>query len=395
VQASTSFGGTAERNQQVRLPGPAPSAHNITLVYKRVVRFNDDALTILSSDYTENAQLSGLRLFVDHFIQHEYLKQLQREMRDRVQEAVGESGAFKTVDIVVSGAPTHDGRAIVPGILAMAAVARQLSEVLYAIPPYLDEVVAIILDSMYRFTTQCELIFDDVLGGHVSDDVLRAVSDSKYGIPSQLDADIERMLLGRELFKENIVSDIKRLSLVASLSDGLHWLADELTTLFCRGVSRRPVPRGHRHKPSTVSGISGTSTGTNSIIQETSGSWVSDNIAQAVNDMRKLSRHCIIALSVEFRCHCVYYINELKKGLYFTEDVASEPDSFITDLNRDISLGEERLAALLPHSSVRNVFSSLGRMVCRAMVSTARSITRINANGYDLITASSRFLMLL
>lgn len=67
-----------------------------------------------------------------------------------------------------------------------------------------------------------------------------------------------------------------------------------------------------------------------------------------------LTETCLFTLRVEYRCHCLYFIDlALREGSYYLAEETNEPDPYIWNLNNDLVLAEETLMLTLPPSRMK------------------------------------------
>ncbi|KAK5580964.1 hypothetical protein RB653_000991 [Dictyostelium firmibasis] len=102
------------------------------------------------------------------------------------------------------------------------------------------------------------------------------------------------------------------------------------------------------------------------------------DIAQRFKD---LSKRCLLALRIEYRIHCFYFLEGFKRAQYMCEEERTDPDSFIVELNKDLSASEEMMSIYLTSDKCNFLFSGIAKLIGKLLISKLVHVNSINDNG--------------
>ncbi|EGC33575.1 hypothetical protein DICPUDRAFT_36520 [Dictyostelium purpureum] len=151
---------------------------------------------------------------------------------------------------------------------------------------------------------------------------------------------------------------------------------------------KTPKSKGSGSSSSSSSNAfaTGSSFGFNSYHQLTSEAidalkTMEDSIKDIIDRFKELSRRCLIALRIEYRIHCFYFLEGFKRTQYVCEEERTDPDSFIVELNRDLMKNEESMSGSLPSDKCNFLFSGIAKLIGKLLIARLSHIRSINGNG--------------
>jgi len=164
---------------------------------------------------------------------------------------------------------------------------------------------------------------------------------------------IEEPLYNAKWERQNVILDISKLAILANLCDSLEWIADKIDAIGkpksgITSVSRNVVPTP------------------------------SENLAPSY---RTLADRCLISLRAEYRMHCFYYLDNLKRSNYYLNEEALEPDYFINDLSKDLSINEEVMSSSLPTIKKRFLFDGLAQLISNILIRYTQKVGKVSMFG--------------
>jgi len=232
--------------------------------------------------------------------------------------------------------------------------------------------------------------------------------------------------------RNQLILDIEKLTMLANMSYSLEWLADKVAQLFSQndhhhghhhyggvggntpdiigqkgkhlktpmknistgasgqksqlGSSRSSTPSINSNSSSGGSGISsGNQQQNNNITLSPEAIESLKSMEFSIKDIcarfKELSRKCLVALRIEYRVHCFYFLEGFKKTSYLCEEERTDPDNFIVDLNKDLSSNEEVMSMYLGSDKCHFLFGGIAKLIGKLLIARLGSIKQINDNG--------------
>jgi hypothetical protein len=75
--------------------------------------------------------------------------------------------------------------------------------------------------------------------------------------------------------------------------------------------------------------------------------------------LQSLADRCLYALKIEFVCHSLYFLSNIRSSSYYCDEEPTKPDKFVADLNKDLMRADEKLSRYLSVERKRFVFKGL------------------------------------
>ncbi|KAJ1964099.1 exocyst subunit [Dipsacomyces acuminosporus] len=188
-------------------------------------------------------------------------------------------------------------------------------------------------------------------------------TSSDQGVDTEKEIRLEEQLkTERSLHLSELIFDVKRLVSLAQLHQTLEWLLLQLN----RVASERAKVLGKHDGPITAA-----------LLKRHDA-----DRAKAADRYHSLSVQCLMALRVEVRAHCTYYLDlATREGDYFLDGDTPEPDQYIQALNADISTIEEKMETCLPTDKLNLVFGGISILMSHILIANTRYIKLINDAG--------------
>lgn len=202
---------------------------------------------------------------------------------------------------------------------------------------------------------------------------------------------LEGWLFDEVIHRQNLLADTTILTLLASLSDSMDWLGGQIDALGFAG-SATAMDGGAGVTADAGSAGATSHAGRRAQLRRRimRRRWCKDpsldeavpsNMDAIAAKFRALSENILIALRLEFRVRCHYFLRGVRDVSYAASEWHDEPDFFIAQYNKDLAMADDVLTAFLPPLKIRYLFSGLPRLLARILIQSAKHISAINANG--------------
>lgn len=448
-------------------PAIQSSPYNITSVYPAVIRFDEQVLRLMNTHvkgFSNQSYKPVLRNYMDDFIQRAFLQHIKTDYSKRVHNSIEGPEAFKCVNKPLV---RDSSRPLLHSIIDIYQLIRELVIDVTAMPQYASEFVAIMDSILARYFDKCVAKMDselrDILSGSLiynnNDYVTVLTSDplwktikmfshksrrgsisgstasgggSSHGGMDEVEEDwtqneeeeyqveayafygVNAHQTGQVISavsRSQLITELPKLALFASLSDSLDWLATrlcevtkEISTSHVPGMNPLKAPirnlrQSSRPRSGNYSGGNSLSSSTGALPTpgsplSSSSSFVPANsvMAEALDRVNQklevvakqfnsLADRALLILRSEFRIQCMFYMEGLKRTSYIVEETRQEPDVFISELNASLSSVEETMAHHLPPIKTRFLFDRLAALIARLLIKGLASIKGINKNG--------------
>jgi hypothetical protein len=154
----------------------------------------------------------------------------------------------------------------------------------------------------------------------------------------------------RSLHLSELLFDTKKLSLLASLAHSLKCFSLEVNSLLKDSKEKNTL-------------------------NDTKDNYTV-NLDNLLKGVKSLSDKCLFTLRVEFRCHCMYFLDlALREGDYYlTADNEIEPDDYILKLNIDLTTSQGLLSQYLEEKDVEFIFQYLSKLLSAMLIMNVRDI---------------------
>eukprot|EP01122_Echinamoeba_exundans_P013216 TRINITY_DN5727_c1_g1_i1.p1 TRINITY_DN5727_c1_g1~~TRINITY_DN5727_c1_g1_i1.p1 ORF type:complete len:1196 (+),score=222.83 TRINITY_DN5727_c1_g1_i1:69-3656(+) len=97
--------------------------------------------------------------------------------------------------------------------------------------------------------------------------------------------------------------------------------------------------------------------------------------------IKELSEKCLIALRVEYRVRCFYYLDGLRKSSWSFDANANKPDQCVLEFNSDLAESHEVFYVYLPTAKIRYVYGTLPRLISSVLISALTRLENFNRSG--------------
>jgi hypothetical protein len=97
--------------------------------------------------------------------------------------------------------------------------------------------------------------------------------------------------------------------------------------------------------------------------------------------IKELSEKCLIALRVEYRVRCFYYLDGLRKSSWSFDANANKPDQCVLEFNADMTESHEVFYVYLPTAKIRYIYGTLPRLISSILISALTRLENFNRSG--------------
>eukprot|EP01132_Coremiostelium_polycephalum_P007844 gene7844-9658_t len=397
------------------------SQYNVTPIYPLIVKFTDQTDKLLSShslnpsnekkkkthirnnSFGEDADKPKglLRLYIDDFVHRNFLQHIKNDYKERITSSIEGTEAFKPLERFKLVFRLRETKPILNSTLHIFQFITELFSDIVAMSHYVIEFGAIIQTCLLRYYEKCQSKFNQELEPTVTgtlmntdlykyilssldqkrQDTLSKFQDSReeeyeFKLESDLFQNPEKPIL-----KNQLMLDFEKLSMLANMNYSLEWLADKVCQLLLvsdsNTVDSTPIKSKSLKNPKNI--YSSKSNLSNESIEALK--TMEHSIKDITHRFRELSKKCLISLRIEYRIHCFYHLEGFKKASYVCDEERTDPDSFIVDLNKDLSTNEEQMSIYLSSDKCQFLFGGIAKLIGKLLITKLSSIKQINNNG--------------
>ncbi|CAJ1976726.1 unnamed protein product [Sphenostylis stenocarpa] len=346
----------------------------------------------------------GLLAFVENFVKDHFLPTMFVDYRKGVQQAISSKSlycsdcsfrihvlgtmfgsyygpaAFRPrAHVAAAYTPSIEkGRPVLQGLLAIDHLTKEVLGWAQAMPKFANDLVKYVQTFLERTYERCRTAYTEavlekqsymLIGRHDVEKLMRLGPSSAYlanllgqfNVESNssdaetIEAELELselMLNLRPIKQENLIHDDNKLILLASLSDSLEYVADDIERL---GQTT--------HRPSNH-------VGSKNHHSRSDSSAPSRSLASFAQDYRKLAIDCL---------------KEMANTEYLDDQDAEEPDDFIISLTSQITRRDEEMAPFISSPKRNYIFGGICGVAANAFVKALADMKSINLFGVQQI----------
>ncbi|KYR01483.1 exocyst complex subunit 4 [Tieghemostelium lacteum] len=404
------------------------SQYNVTSVYPQIIQFTDQIDAILEEKKAKEQKLHPgspqlnstgskiLRLYIDDFVHLNFLQHIKNDYKERITQSVEATDAFKPLERYKLVFKLRETKPILNSALQIFQFVSELFQDIVAMPQYVVEFGAIIQNCLLRYYEKCRSKFYQELEPTLTNQLLNTDLfkylitaldrvERKQEPPIKFQDSREEEFeykLQAELFqnhekpvqKSQLILDIEKLTMIANINHSLEWLADKVSQLFLQNDldhhHSTPTKTQNLKTPSkNIGGGSGVGKNTpklpsqkhNLLSPETIEALSDLNLSGVVKDYKDLARRCLLSLRVEYRIHCFYFLEGFKKASYLCDEERADQDTFIVELNKDLSKNEETMSIYLTADKCQFLFGGIAKLIGKLLIAKLVHIKQINTNG--------------
>lgn len=228
-------------------------------------------------------------------------------------------------------------------------------------------------------------------------------------------------MAGTPLTKKSLISDTSKLEKLALMHDSLAWLCERMDQIEKASEQRAPMPAvsafvgsgnaGLRKRNSgplevkkpddSFSAVPGGGAGGVRIMGTPARKHQRDRsiagaaalgllpaapkfsapIIDAMARIKELAEKCLIALRVEYRVRCFYYLDGLRKSSWMFDADQNRPDQCVIEFNADLMESHEVFYVYLPTAKIRYVYGTLPRLISSILISALGRLENFNRSG--------------
>ncbi|VDB99571.1 unnamed protein product [Peniophora sp. CBMAI 1063] len=414
VQATLSSVGTDERllgiEQHHRLL-IRPDAFHVSVLFQPMLAFLDRVSSILPSGF-ESARAS--RAVMEEFVLDVYLPQLEEKVSALFHGAVSGPEAFQP-DPASSWLST---KPLVHASTQLMALINSLCTMLMTSPFHRDNYARFILTVIIQFYQRCSDRFQSLVATGESQllgpDARVALAAQWAQNPemitclSQLldcppQADVKRRELCRQerdvettlladgvVEKDDLVHPSRNFASLGHLYRSVTWFASALSRLKTDAMPDEANPGSPMTAITATTPFfpvppSTTRTST-SDIQLPLSREMAMRFHALLKTYEQLAEFIVYAMRMDVRARIIYYLDlAFRHGNYCPDREVGEPDPHIIDLNLELAELDDIVASTVPGTEQHFIFDGVGLLMDELLVSTARNIRKVNANGVKKI----------
>jgi len=105
------------------------------------------------------------------------------------------------------------------------------------------------------------------------------------------------------------------------------------------------------------------------------------NLAALSDKLRALSEKVVFALRLEVRVRCYHHLQSIREVRYEEASLATQPDAFVVELNKELTAMATELAAYMSVSKVSYVFGGVEAVQGRILVGSMAFVTQVSTAG--------------
>ncbi|KJE96755.1 hypothetical protein CAOG_007027 [Capsaspora owczarzaki ATCC 30864] len=415
-----------------------PDPRNVVHIFAAVMTMTRHAETDLLPE--TSVTKDTLRQFLTDFVDQTFLRLEKEEVTRRAKLAMEDSDAFKV---------PRDGLSLAkdtqfPLLHSAANVERVIRQVCFLpleMPAYANEFMSMVTTILDRYLDLCQNVTRGAISGR------KPAGSVEIPILSGVWATNERMvavmqqynswqrLKGRPdttgalmddsdpaLYEEEftlqsaslenkpvaktaLIYDLSAVSFLAHLHHSLEWFARHVRLLLRRLVQ---MPDDLWNELSQDPQVNAAAAMADPLLDNTS-SLASANqpilrqadedhnispallatVSPVVEQLRDLSRQCLMTLRLEVRSRCFYsLLPVMQKSNYYCDREETEPDPLVAGLNKELNILEETMAAALSPAKIRFIFDGVPHLCKSILMRNLHSIKRINKHGVNKMCRS-------
>ncbi|XP_047332675.1 exocyst complex component SEC8 [Impatiens glandulifera] len=372
-------------------------------IYRPVLQFTDKVASMLPQKYSQLGN-DGLLAFVENFVKDHFLPTMFVDYRKGVQQAISSPAAFRPRANVATGyTPSIEkGRPVLQGLLAIDFLAREVIGWAQAMPKFAGEIVTFVQSFLERTYERCRASYMEavleklsymLIGRHDIENLLRSDPASAC-LPTSLgqrkvekassdaeaieiETEMSDLLLNlRPIKQEHLIRDDNKLTLLASLSDSLEYVADSIQRLAktCAKASSNLVEGNINQKAPHHS--------------RTASSFPKDLVSFS-EEYRKLAVDCLKVLRVEMQLETIFHMQEMTSREYIEDQDAEEPDDFIISLTSKITRRDEEMSPFIADAKRNYIFGGICGVAANASVKALADMKYINLFGVQQVCRNS------
>ncbi|XP_074280068.1 exocyst complex component SEC8-like [Silene latifolia] len=376
---------------------PEEGIYLAAAVYRPVLQFTNKVATILSGKYSQLGK-DELLSFVENFVKDHFLPTLFVDYRKSVQQAISSPAAFRP-RAHAAARYTHsveNGRPVLQGLLAIDLLAKEVFGWAQAMPKFAAELVTYVQTFLERAYEKCRTSYMEavlekqsymLIGRHDIESLMKldpansCLYDNVHNNPSdaygmEVEKQMSDLLLSlRPIKKENLIRDDNKLTLLASLSDSLEYVADSIERLaktFSVACSQVQEKRTKQRTP-----------------RRNEVSSTPKDLASFADDYRKLSVDCLKVLRVEMQLETVFHMQGMTSREYMDDIDAEEPDDFVISLTSQITRRDEAIAPFVSKVKQNYIFGGVCGVAANASIKALAEMKSINLFGVQQICRNS------
>ncbi|GAM18489.1 hypothetical protein SAMD00019534_016640, partial [Acytostelium subglobosum LB1] len=391
------------------------SQYNVTPIYPLITQFTDHIDSLLSNESPEERNLYSssegqqhrglLRLYIDDFVHRNFLEHIKSDYKRRVASAIEGTDAFKPLERSRFVYRLRETKPVLNGTLQIFQFITELFSDIVAMSHYAEEFGAIIQNTLLQYYLKCLSKFNHeveptITGALLNTDLFKHLlntldskkqesADFRDTKEEEFEYKLEADLFAvpdKPVIKNQLILDVQKLTMIANLYHSLEWLAQRVTSLF--SVTSGAGTSNTTSVPETPSkGLPKTA-----VKHQPPKNLLSPALTEILKSMdvsikditsrfRELAKQCLISLRIEYRIHCFYFLEGFKKTSYMCDEERTDPDSFIVELNKDLSTNEETMSNYLTSDKCHFLFGGIAKLIGKLLISKLVHIKQINNNG--------------
>lgn len=371
-------------------------------VYRPVLQFTDKVASMLPQKYSQLAN-DGLLAFVENFVKDHFLPTMFVDYRKGVQQAISSPAAFRPRAHVATcyKHSIEKGRPVLQGLLAIDFLAKEVFGWAQAMPKFSADLLSYVQTFLERTYERCRTSYMEavlekqsymLIGRHDIENLMH-VDPASACLPNSFDqpniesntsdaktVDIElemvNLLLNlRPIKQENLIRDDSKLTLLASLSDSLEYVADsiermgKISTKVCNHVEDSVNQKTPHHARTTSAGPK--------------------DLTSFAEEYRKLAIDCLKVLRVEMLLETIFRMQEMTSREYLEDQDAEEPDDFIISLTSQITRRDEEMAPFISELKRKYIFGAICSVAANAFIRALADMKVVNLFGVQQICRNS------
>ncbi|CDS07546.1 hypothetical protein LRAMOSA01495 [Lichtheimia ramosa] len=407
-----------------------PDAYNVSVLLRPTMAFLVRLREVFPNYDDRNKE--GFGSFLDDFAINVFLPQIEEKVMQLISHATVGMDAFQDD----RNYKNYSKYPIVKSAVALISVIQSLCRTMHAMPFHTEEYTRLIEVVLLKYYEKCYQRFyslvarggayEDKKDGSAEADISTsgdwAQDESLIGLLAQnpyfnddTRADFEfvkalnqaeitmefKLKEDRQLETEELIFEPKRLIALGRLYHSLKWFVREIwelrtpneqikipklpistTDLDNSQIDSQSTEAAGSRRWSQGNRRSSMGEGENGTIMLPLKGEAAKRFDTLLTTYQQLAETCLFTLRLENRCHTIYYLEmAMQDGNYYLEDESYEPDPYVITLNADLMDMDDCITASLPPKDEIFAFDGLPALMVHILITEARQIKRMNANG--------------
>lgn len=395
--------------------------YNMTIVYRPVVQFIERALSIIGKNREEKEEIEkdSLKEYLSTFITTTLLRHVTADINIRLDQIIQDSASFAPKEdeerkLAQSNSNTGSGNnsnsakpvIVMKSAIEIAHVVQKVVGYVFLLPTAAQQLLDILSYVVEKFLSKCQQKYVEVTRDAYSAKCLSDVnlyntitSDPSYveyrntpppkNLLKLYSCDnplYARLYTDLHLSRGDLIWDFSSWNLLTLLTETLDWLANKNFTSFPdrEENDRDKLPSGTKSLSNAVVVFKSTSflspRQTQSHARQRRSSLtlsgtptditmlVASQLSQIQQQCKRVGEKALLTLRFEMHCHFFYFLSEIQNNSYYSVNEATQPDTCVLELNRDLSTIDDMITKFCSWGKVNFLWSGSSQLLTSIVI---------------------------